>query len=66
MLKRGKVLSKNLGQKLHELLLCIIATLTVCVDSHGHHAYYGYFIPTFFIVEITYFLTSNFNLGLGN
>jgi hypothetical protein len=45
VLKGGKVLSKNLGQKIHELL-CIIATLTICVDTHGH-AYYRYFIPTF-------------------
>lgn len=45
VLKGGKVLSKNLGQKIHELL-CIIATSTICVDTHGH-AYYGYFIPTF-------------------
>lgn len=45
VLQGGKVLSKNLGQKIHELL-CIIATLTICVGSHGH-ACYGYFIPTF-------------------
>jgi len=39
VLKGRKVLSKNLGQKIHELL-CIIGTLTICVDSHGR-AYYG-------------------------
>jgi hypothetical protein len=26
----------------------LLHTLTTCVDSRGHHAYYGYFLPSFF------------------